>query len=322
VSLEAERIFYVNGEYVPESQAKISVTDHAFNWGDGLFDAFPCWEGKLHKLDAHLDRLYRGAQALALTVPLDRAALREAVVELVRRNGLPMALIKIVVSRGVRPAMGMDPRGCIPTVVIQLHPLLHPADPWSPQAPTGSAAGAQGGLERLERGLKVKTTAVRRTPPECLDPRIKTLNYLNLILARMEATASGADEGLMLDTHGRVCEGSGYNVAVVHRGEVSTPRDNILEGITRQTLLEICARDGIPAHERDLSLYDVYTADEVFFCSTMVTVMAVTEVDGRRIGSGRRGPLTKRLYEAFIRELTTGPNLIDVLSRELRMAVR
>jgi branched-chain amino acid aminotransferase len=319
VSIEAERIFYVDGEFVPESAAKISVTDHAFNWGDGLFDAFPCWEGKLHKVDAHLDRLYRGARALALTVPLDRAALRDVVIELVRRNGLRMALIKIVVSRGVRPAMGMDPRGCTPTVVIQLHPLLHPADPWSPQAPTGNTQGAQ---ERLERGLKVKTTAVRRTPAECLDPRIKTLNYLNLILARMEATSAGADEGLMLDTHGRVCEGSGYNVAVVHNGELSTPRGNILEGITRQTLLEICARDGIPAHECDLSLYDVYTADEVFFCSTMVTVMAVTEVDGRRIGSGRRGPMTKRLYEAFIRELTTGPNLIDALSLEGQMLPR
>jgi branched-chain amino acid aminotransferase len=313
VGIHAERIFYVNGEYVPESEAKISVTDHAFNWGDGLFDAFPCWEGKLHKIDAHLDRLYRGALALALPVPLDRDALRAAVIELVRRNGLPMALIKIVVSRGVRPAMGMDPRGCTPTVVIQLHPLLHPADPWSPQA---AAPSPQGALERLERGLRVKTTAVRRTPSECLDPRIKTLNYLNLILGRMEATASGADEGLMLDTHGRVCEGSGYNVAVVHKGEMSTPRDNILEGITRQTLLEICVREGIPAHERDLSLYDVYAADEVFFCSTMVTVMAVTEVDGRRIGSGRRGPMTRRLYEAFIRELTTGPNLTEALALE------
>ena len=313
MSIHAERIFYVNGEYVPESEAKISVTDHAFNWGDGLFDAFPCWEGKLHKIDAHLDRLYRGALALALPVPLDRDALRDAVIELVRRNGLPMALIKIVVSRGVRPAMGMDPRGCTPTVVIQLHPLLHPADPWSPQA---TAPSPQGALERLERGLRVKTTAVRRTPSECLDPRIKSLNYLNLILARMEATASGADEGLMLDTHGRVCEGSGYNVAVVHKGEMSTPRDNILEGITRQTLLEICAREGIPAHERDLSLYDVYAADEVLFCSTMVTVMAVTEVDGRRIGSGRRGPMTRRLYEAFIRELTTGPNLTEALALE------
>ena len=313
MGISAERIFYVDGAFVPESEARISVTDHAFNWGDGLFDAFPCWEGKLHKLDAHLDRLYRGARALALTVPLDRDALRDVVIELIRRNGLGMALIKIVVSRGVRPAMGMDPRGCTPTVVIQLHPLLHPADPWSPQAPTGNPQGAK---ERMERGLKVKTTAVRRTPPECLDPRIKSLNYLNLILARMEATASGADEGLMLDLQGRVCEGSGYNVAVVQGGEVSTPRDNILEGITRQTLLEVCAREGIPAHERDLSLYDVYTADEVFFCSTMVTVMAVTEVDGRRIGSGRRGPMTKRLYEAFIRELTTGPNLTEALALE------
>lgn len=313
MSTTTERIFYVNGEFVPESQAKISVTDHAFNWGDGLFDAFPCWEGKLHKLGAHFDRLYRGALALALTVPLDREALRDVVIELVRRNGLRMALIKIVVSRGVRPTMGMDPRGCTPTLVIQLHPLLHPADPWSPQV---STAGPQEALSRLERGLKVKTTAVRRTPADCLDPRIKTLNYLNLILARMEAVAAGADEGLMLDTHGRVCEGSGYNVAVVHNDEVSTPRDNILEGITRQTLLEICAREGIRAHERDLALYDVYTADEVFFCSTMVTVMAVTEVDGRRIGSGRRGPMTKRLYEAFIRELTVGDNLTDAMVME------
>ena len=157
MSLEAERIFYVNGEYVPESQAKISVTDHAFNWGDGLFDAFPCWEGKLHKLDAHLDRLYRGAQALALTVPLDRAALRDAVVELVRRNGLPMALIKIVVSRGVRPAMGMDPRGARQWP-SPAPPLLHPADPWSPRPrPAPGALGAAGAGAQSNH-------AVRRTP--------------------------------------------------------------------------------------------------------------------------------------------------------------
>ena len=315
----AERIFYVNGEFVPEPEARIPVTDHAFNWGDGLFDAFPLWNGKLHKLDAHLDRLYRGAQALALTVPLDRSALRDVVIELVRRNGLPMAYLKIVVSRGVRPAMGMDPRGCTPIVVIQLHPLLHPADPWSSQSVPGRSGDPR---ERLERGLRVKTSAVRRTPAECLDPRIKSLYYLNLILARLEAIAAQADEALMLDMQGRVCEGSGYNLAVVRRGEMLTPRDNILEGITRETLLEICRRESIPAHERDLTLFDVYAADEVFYCSTLVTVMAVTEVDGRRIGDGRRGPMTRRLYEAFIRELTSGPHLTEALPPAARAGAR
>jgi branched-chain amino acid aminotransferase len=306
----AEPIFYVNGALLPASRATVSVTDHAFNWGDGLFDAFPCWGGKIHRLRDHLDRLYSGARALGLAMPLDQAAMGEAVVATVSRNGLKNAYVKIIVSRGVRPAMGMDPRGCTPTIVIQVYPWLHPADPWAP----GDARSPAGRAGRHESGLKVHTCAIRRTPPECLDPRIKSLNYQNLILARMEAVAAGADEALMLDLQGRVCEGSGYNVFVVRRGTALTPQANILEGITRRTLLEICQAEGIPARETDLTLYDVYTADEVFFCSTMMTVVPVVSVDGRAIGSGTRGPVTKRLYELFMAELTTGRHLTDAFA--------
>ena len=171
MSIEAERIFYVDGEFVPESAAKNSVTDHAFNWGDGLFDAFPCWEGKLHKVDAHLDRLYRGARALALTVPLDRAALRDVVIELVRRNGLRMALIKIVVSRGVRPAMGMDPRGCTPDGGDPAPPATSPGRPMvapgRPAAPRAVRSGWSGDSRSRPRpcGARLRSASIRGSRP-------------------------------------------------------------------------------------------------------------------------------------------------------------
>ncbi|HEX2172860.1 MAG TPA: aminotransferase class IV, partial [Dehalococcoidia bacterium] len=199
-----------------------------------------------------------------------------------------------VVTRGVGLEPRLEPRGCTPTVAIIVGPWLHLVDP------------------KQERGMKVRTSTWRRIPPECLDPRIKSLNYLNIILARMDATAAGADDGLMLDLRGCVSEGPGYNVFAARDGVLSTPRDNILEGITRQTIFEICAREGIPVEVRDLWLYDLYTADEVFFCSSSVAVVGVVELDGRRIGAGAPGPLTRRLYDLFMRELTEGDDLTVV----------
>ena len=289
----AEPIFYLNGEFLPESQAKIPVTDHAVLYGDGVFDSFFCWEGKIHKLDAHLDRLYRGALALGLTVPLERAAFAEVVIETVRRNRMRTAYIKPIVSRGVGREPRLDPRGCTPMVAIIVGPWLHLVNP------------------KQERGMVVRTSAVRRIPSECLDPRIKSLNYLNLILARMDATSAGADDALMLDMQGRVCEGPGYNVFVARDGVLRTPRDNILEGITRQTVIEICERAGIAVEPADLGLYDLYTADEVFYCSSSVAIVGVVELDGRRIGAGAPGPLTRRLNDLFMRELTEGPDLTE-----------
>ena len=289
-----EPIFYLNGEFVPQSQAKVSLMDHSVLYGDGVFDSCFCWEGKIHKLDAHLDRLYRGAQALGLTVPLEKPAFAEAIIETVRRNGLRTAYIKPIVSRGVGFEPRLDPRGCTPMVAILVGPWLHLVDP------------------KQERGMKVRTSAVRRIPAECLDPRIKSLNYLNIILARLDATSAGADDGLMLDLQGRVCEGPGYNVFAARNGVLYTPRESILEGITRQTLLEICEREGIAVQATDLWPYDLYTADEVFYCSSSVAIVGVVELDGRRIGSGAPGPLTRRLYDLFMRELTEGNDLTEV----------
>lgn len=293
-----ERIVYLNGEFLPASRATVPVTDHSVLFGDGVFDALLCWEGKLHKLEAHLERLYRGARAIGLAVPLERAALAEAILETVRRNGLRTAYLKVLVSRGIGREPRLDPRGCTPMVAIIAGPWvsLGRSDP------------------RRERGLRLHTSAVRRTPPECLDPQIKSLNYLNLIMARLDAIAAGVDDALLLDLQGRVCEGTGFNVFSVRNGELSTPRDNILAGITRQTIMEISAREGIPVRESQLTLYDLYTADEVFLCSTSVAVLGVAELDGRRIGAGAPGPMTQRLYELFMRELTEGSDLTAVFA--------
>lgn len=293
-----ELVVYLNGAFVPESQARLPVTDHSILFGDGLFDAWVCWEGKIHKLEAHLGRLYRGARALSLEVPLAPAAFAEAIVETVRRNGLRTAYIKALVTRGVGREPRLDPRGCTPTVVVLVGPWMS----------LGTADA------RRERGLRLVTSAVRRTPPECLDPQVKSLNYLNLILGRLSAIVAGVDDALFLDLQGRVCEGTGFNVFAVQGGELVTPRANVLKGITRQTIFELAAREGIPAREGDLTLYDLYGAEEVFLTSTSVAVLGVADLDGRKIGAGAPGPLTRRLYDLFLQELTEGRNSTPVFA--------
>ncbi len=182
----------------------------------------------------------------------------------------------------------MDPRGCTPSVIVIVGSYIHLVNP------------------KQETGLRVKISSTRRIPVECLDPKIKSLNYLNLILARLEALEASADEALMLDTRGCVCEGPGYNVFAVADGALRTPDANILEGITRDDVFELCRREGIAVRAGSLTPYDLYVADEAFFCSSSVGITGIVTIDGRRIGTGTPGPLPRRLQELFLELVASG----------------
>jgi branched-chain amino acid aminotransferase len=284
-----EPLIYVNGAFVLESEARISVLDHAVLYGDGVFDTVVAWNGRIFKLEAHIDRFFRSMQAIALPSPVTRDELRAIVIEAVRRNGEANAYVKWIMTRGHNGTPLMDPTGCVPNLIVITRPYIH-------RFTDGRGAS----------GIRVKTAAIRRPPGQVLDAHVKSLNYLNLILAKIEAKAAGVDEALLLDIHGRVCEAPGYNVFVVRGGHLFTPDHDILAGITREAVMELAARRQMPVVARDLELYDAHTADEVFFCSTAGGLIPVVEIDGRRIGDGAPGPVYQVLARDYRDLLASG----------------
>lgn len=282
---DAERLCWLDGAFVPEARAAVPVLDHAVLYGDGVFDTVVAWKGRLFRLDDHVDRLFRSMAAVAIEPPEDRARLRQLTAATVARNRLDDAYVKWIVTRGSNGRPLMDPAGCRSTLIIIARPYIHraPADP--------------------EAALTLKTVAIRRPSGEVLDPRVKSLNYLNLVQAKLEARAAKADEALMLDLRGQVCEAPGYNVFVVRGGRLATPRRDVLAGITRDSVLRLARAEGLEAEEGDVELYDVYTADEVFLTSTAGGLVPVGTVDGRRIGDGRPGPVFRRMAEGYLRML-------------------
>jgi len=276
-------VAYVNGAFVPKEEAKISVYDHGYLYGDGIFEGIRAYNGRIFRLDRHLDRLYDSARYLMLEIPLSKPEMSAAIVETVRRCGLRDAYIRPVISRGVGD-LGLDPRKCkVPTVVIIVDTIqLYPK-------------------EAYERGLRAVTAAVRKVRPDAVSVQAKTLNYLNSILARLEANRAGVEEALVLQGDGYVCECSADNIFLVRGGEVWTPPAHlgILQGVTREAVMELARRQGLPMLERVFTLYDVYTADECFLTGTGAEVGPVVEVDSRRIAAGTPGPITQRLIAAF-----------------------
>jgi branched-chain amino acid aminotransferase len=278
----AEPIVYLNGGFVPEPEARISVLDHGLLYGDGVFETVCAWQGRVFKLEQHLDRGFRSMAAIALAPPVGREELRESILETIRRNRLQDAYVKWIVTRGVNGEPLMDPTDCRPGLVILARPYISKATP-----------------ERLEHGLSLKSVALRRPSGQVLDPRIKSLNYLNLVMAKLEAKAAGADEALLLDLQGRLCEVTGCNLFTVHGRRLATPIHDILAGITRETAMELALEAGYRVEARDLELYDAYTADELFITSTAGGLLPVTRLDGRPIGEGRPGAVFRGLHEAY-----------------------
>ena len=275
-------IIYLDGRFVPEEEARVSVFDHGLLYGDGVFEGIRAYNGKIFRLDEHLARLYDSAKAIDLAIPLTKAEMTEVIKETLRRNSLRDAYIRPIVTRG-KGDLGLDPLKCAKPTVIVI------AVTW----------GAMYG-DLYEKGLRAICVSVRRTPPESMPPNVKSLNYLNNILAKIEANHRGVDEAIFFDTKGHVSEGSGDNIFVVKDGVIITPPTlNNLRGITRMVVLEIAASMGITLLERDLGYFDLYTADEVFVTGTAAEVAPIREIDGRVIGNGKPGPVTRQLMAAF-----------------------
>lgn len=286
-------LIYLNGRFVPEEQATVSVFDHGFLYGDGVFEGIRAYDGRVFRLEDHVQRLFDSAQAIMLSIPLSQKEMCEAILETLRKNNLRNAYIRPIVSRGYGD-LGLDPNKCPkPTVIII-------AVDW----------GAMYG-DLYEVGLTAISVAVRRNSPDSLPPNIKSLNYLNNILAKIEANVKGGNEAIILDSRGLVSEGSGDNIFVIKEGLIFTPHTiSNLKGITRAAVMELAEIKGNPIQEKEMGLFDLYTADEVFVTGTAAEVAPVTKVDGRVIGTGKPGPITKELMAAF-KELamTTGTTI-------------
>jgi branched-chain amino acid aminotransferase len=275
---------YINGKLFDRDQAGVSVYDHGLLYGDGVFEGIRVYNGKVFRHQEHVDRLYESAKAIALEIPMSPAQMMAAVNETVKANNKVEGYIRLVVTRGPGN-LGLDPRSCTPNVIIIVDDIsLYPR-------------------ELYENGLKIITSSLIRNHPNALNPRIKSLNYLNNILAKIEAIRAGCLEALMLNHKGEVAECTGDNVFIVKKGLVKTtpPDSGILEGVTRDVVMELAKKAGIPLVECTLTRHDIYTADECFLTGTAAEVIAVTDCDGRVIGSGKQGPVTKQLREAFVR---------------------
>ncbi|RJS70858.1 branched-chain-amino-acid transaminase [ANME-2 cluster archaeon] len=275
---------YVNGNFVLQEQAVTSIYDHGFLYGDGVFEGIRAYNGRVFRLDEHIDRLYDSASAIMLDIPLSKDGMKEAILETLRVNGLTDAYIRPIISRGIGD-LGLDPRKCEKPNVFII------SQPWD---------AMYGDL--YEDGLTAVTVTVRRNAPESLSPNIKSLNYLNNILAKIEANYKGGDEAIILDVRGNISEGSGDNIFVVKNDIIETPPVmNNLRGITRAAAIEIAHDLGYTVNETDLGLFDLYTADEIFVTGTAAEVAPITVVDGRAVGDGSVGRITKALMQGFKR---------------------
>lgn len=287
-----ELLAYVNGEFLPEEAAKVSIFDHGLLYGDGVFEGIRAYNRRVFKLDAHLRRLYASAKSVALEVPVAQGEMQDLILELCRRNQIEDGYIRPLVTRGIGD-LGLDPRRVRggPSLLIIARPF----------APLYG--------DRYEEGLALITSSHRRVPPQCVSPNIKSMNYLNNILAKIEANAAGADEALLLDLDGQVSEASADNFFVVHDGALMTPpRVSILHGVTRATVMELATELGYPVQEEFFTMFDVFGADEAFITGTAAEVAPVVRVDGRTIGDGSPGPITKQLtarYRDLVRSTGT-----------------
>lgn len=274
---------YVDGRYYPKEEAKISVFDHGFLYGDGVFEGIRAYNGRVFKLKEHIDRLYNGARGIMINVPLTKEEMTEVVLETLRRNQLQDAYIRLVISRGAGD-LGLDPKKCSkPTVVcIADKIVLYPE-------------------ELYEKGMEIITAATRRNRPEGVNPQMKSLNYLNNIMAKLEANLAGAPEALLLNNEDYVAECTGDNIFIVKNGVLITPPPyvGILVGITRNAIIEAAERLGIKVEEKVFTRYEVFTADECFLSGTAAEAVPVVKVDGRPIADGKPGPITKQIIKEF-----------------------
>jgi len=288
--IEKELVTYVNGEFKPQSQAMISVFDRVVSYGDGVFDTMVSKNGYVFKLDQHLERLFRSAKAVKIDVQKSKEEVKSLIVEAIKRNELRDCYVKIVITRGVAwvPLMSSKEEPHT-TIVIFVSP------------PVGVVSD-----EKIRKGAKLLSTTIKRNHPESLDPRIKSVNYQANVLMRREAVEGGADEAVSYGFDGYVAEGGGDNIWIVKNKVLMTPGHGVLEGITRETVIEIAQQLGYSAMTTNINKYDLYQADEVFLSSTAGGIIPVIEVDRRLVGSGTPGPITKQIQDRYTEMLEKG----------------
>lgn len=274
---------YINGKFFAKEDAKVSVYDHGLLYGDGIFEGIRCYSGKVFRLEEHLERLYQSARAIMLEIPITPEKLAEDIYETLRKNNFVDAYIRLVVTRGAG-SLGLDPfKTSDPQVIIITDKIaLYPA-------------------EYYEKGLELITASTIRNHPAALSPRIKSLNYLNNIMAKMEGLQAGCVEALMLNHKGEISECTGDNIFLVRDGGLQTPPIDagILEGITRNVVIELAEQMGIPCAQVPLTRHDVFISDECFLTGTAAEVIPVVKLDKRPIGGGAVGPITQQLLAAF-----------------------
>ncbi|MDF1823297.1 MAG: branched-chain-amino-acid transaminase [Verrucomicrobiales bacterium] len=276
----------IDGEFFPEGEAKVSVFDHGLLYGDGVFEGIRFYNDRVFRLEQHIDRIFDSAKAIHLEIPATREELSEMVISTIRKNDLHDGYVRLIITRGVG-GLGLSPYRCekASIIVIASTISLYPE-------------------EKYEKGLILSTCATRRPTHDSLSPAVKSLNYLSNVMAKVEAIASGAEEGVMLNTEGYVAECTGDNIFIVKEGIIYTPTvaSGSLYGITRRVVIELALEAGYELKEVQMTRYDLYTADELFLTGTAAEVVPVAEYDKRVIGEGEPGPVTKKLIAAF-REL-------------------
>ena len=281
--MTSELQIYIDGEFYPKSQAKICVYDHGFLYGDGVFEGIREYNGCVFKLKEHIDRLYRSAHAIMLQIPLTKEEMTQAVIATLHKNKMKDGYIRLIVSRGVGD-LGLDPRKCPkPTIIIITDTINIKA---------GNAK---------ETGITTMFSWVRRNPVDATTHEIKSLNYLNSVLAKIEANACGVDEAICLESNGYIAEGVGENVFIVKNGEIFTPPTSTgaLAGITADVVAELCAKLNLDLIITNLTPFMLFTSDEAFFTGTAMEVVPIREVNKRTIGTGKPGPVTKKLMVEF-----------------------
>lgn len=281
--MEKELLINIDGTYYPKSQAKISVYDHGLLYGDGIFEGIRAYNGVVFKLKEHIDRLYRSARVIMLNIPITKGEMTNAVLEALRKNNLRDAYIRLVVTRGVGD-LGLNPRKCPkPTVIIITDVIkLHSGDP-------------------KEKGIRAMIVWVKRDPVDATSHEVKSLNYLNSILGKIEANIAGFDEAICLDKNGHISEGVAENLFIVQNGKILTPPTSTgaLVGITRNVVMKSAEKIGYTAIERTITPTDLFTADEAFFTGTAAEIIPIVEVNKRMIGDGKPGPITRLLMQEF-----------------------
>jgi branched-chain amino acid aminotransferase len=296
--LEKELQVYVDGAFYPKSQAKVSVFDHGLLYGDGVFEGIRAYNGSVFKLKEHIDRLYRSAHMIMLEIPMSKEEMIQTVVETLRKNNLKDSYIRLVVTRGVGD-LGLNPKKCAKPTIIVI---------------TDTIALHKG--EAKEKGVTAMISWVKRDPVDATSHEIKSLNYLNSILAKIEANINGVDEAICLDKNGFVCEGVAENIFIVRNGRIFTPPSytGALPGITAEEIAKLARKLGYEVKDKNITPYELFNAEEVFFTGTAAEIVPVREINKRTISNGKPGPITKRLMEEFaklVRDQSQGIPIYD-----------